>query len=159
MTSTHLRERAGAHAAAEATAYRRVLVPVVDGTVSERALDLACRLASEHGAVVVALAAVELPLELPLQVHVDEDEREAKALVARAEAVGDAYGLSLVGRVVRARSAAEAIVDEARHLDADLVVVGAQLHRRRHSLRYGATVEHVLRNAPCRVLLVADPET
>jgi nucleotide-binding universal stress UspA family protein len=155
--ASRLHEHPGAPPPAAAVGYRRVLVPVVEGEVSDRALDLACRLASEHGAVVVALAAVELPLELPLQVHVDEAEAEARTLVGRAEAVGDAYGLPLVGRVVRARSAAEAIVEEARQLDAEVVVVGTRLRRRRHSLRYGPTVEHVLRNAPCRVLVVADP--
>ena len=120
---------------------------------------VACRLATEHRAVVVALAAVELPLELPLRVHVEEQEGEAKVLVARAEAVGDSYGLPVLGRIVRARSAAEAIVDEARRLDAEVIVLGARLHRgRNRKLRYGATVELVLRNAPCRVMLVADPE-
>ena len=44
--------------------YRRILVPVVPGRPSDDALDVACRLAAERGARVIALSVVEAPWEL-----------------------------------------------------------------------------------------------
>ena len=54
-----------AFGAALALEYRRIVVPIVPGRPSDDALDVACRLAAERGARVVALTVIEIPLELP----------------------------------------------------------------------------------------------
>ena len=64
-----------AFGAALALEYRRILVPVVPGRPSDDALDLACRLAAERGARVVALTVIEVPLELPLDAELPDEER------------------------------------------------------------------------------------
>ena len=46
--------------------YRTILVPVVDGPSREEAVDVACRLAAERGATIVAVRVIVVPLELPL---------------------------------------------------------------------------------------------
>src|SRR5207237_1846146 len=57
--------------------YRNVLVPVIDRHDSEAAVDLACRLATERGASIVALTVLEVPLELSLaaEPHAGAEER------------------------------------------------------------------------------------
>src|SRR5260221_9389105 len=56
--------------------------------------------------------------------------------------------------LVRARKAGPAIVDDARRRSAELIVLGAPRRavggRRR---LFGGTVDYVLREAPCRVLI------
>jgi nucleotide-binding universal stress UspA family protein len=134
--------------------YRSILVPVADNEESDKALDVACRLAAEHGCSITAVVVIEVPPVLPLAAHMLEEEAEAKLLLRRAETVGDSYGIRVLGRVVRGREAGPALVKEACSSKADLVVVGGPRGRRQP---FGRTVESVLKRAPCRVLVITPP--
>jgi nucleotide-binding universal stress UspA family protein len=135
--------------------YRSLLVPVAENRETDRALDVACQLAAEHGACLNALAVVEVSPLLPLDAHMQEEEAAAKRLLARAQTEGDSYGVNVAPLMVRARRAGEAIVDAAAACHAELVVIGTP--RRRGSRVFGHTTEVVLRRAPCRVMVVAAP--
>jgi nucleotide-binding universal stress UspA family protein len=137
-----------------AIGYRSILVPVADSAETDRAFDVACRLAAEHGSSITALAVIEVPPVLPLSSHMLEEEADAKLLLRRAEAVGESYGVRVLGRVVRAREAGVAIAEEAIAREVELVVVGARRGRRKP---FGHTVETVLKRSPCRVLVIARP--
>ena len=145
---------------AVALEYRNVLVPVVWQRESEAAVDLACRLATERGASIVALTVIEVPLELPLDAAFpDKTEAKAHDLLDEARAIGDAYGVDVIGRLVRARRAGRAIVDEAERRTSEIIVMGSprrDVHRRRGRI-FGGTVDFVLKNAPCRVMVAAAP--
>ena len=135
------------------------MVPVIDRHESEAAVDLACRLATERGASIVALTVIEVPLQLPLDAELDpEIEERAHELLDEVRAIGDAYGVNVIGRIVRARRAGRAIVEEAERRHSEIIVLGAPRleKRRRHRGRiFGDTVDYVLKNAPCRVLVAA----
>ena len=140
--------------------YRNVLVPVVSRRESEAAIDLACRLATERRASIVARALVEIPLELPLDAPLDDATLErADLLLDEARAIGDAYGVRVVGRLVRGRKAGRAIVDEAARRNSEIIVMGSPRHDRdrRRGRIFGGTVDFVLKNAPCRVMVAAAP--
>lgn len=119
-------------------------------------MDAACRLAADRGATVVALNVVEVPAVLPLDAHMTEEEAAAHVLLERAAAIGHVYGVDVVSRTVCARDAGEAIVAVAEQLRSELVVIGAPRKRR---APFGPTVEHVLKKASCRVLLIAEAVT
>jgi len=137
-----------------AAGYRRILVPVVDDDASAEAVDVACRLAAErHGSITVTTV-VEVPPTLPLDAHMDEEDEDARAVLARAQAIAEAYGVDVSPCVVHARDAAEAIVEQARRTGAELLVVGGTCGGRR--LR--GTIRDVLRKAPCRVALIASKD-
>jgi basic amino acid/polyamine antiporter, APA family len=139
--------------------YRRLLVPVIAGQPSDDAMDVACSLAAERRASVVALHVVEVPLDEPLSAELARDERRANRELDEAEAIGDSYGVPVVGRLVRARSAGQAIVEEAARLNAEIIVVGAPRKRLVGRTRvFGRTVDFVLRHAPCRVMVTASTE-
>jgi APA family basic amino acid/polyamine antiporter len=135
--------------------YRNILVPVVDGRESEEAVEVACRLAAERGATIVALRVIVVPLELPLDADVRDEEARADELLDQARAVGELYGVRVIGRLVRARRAGRAIVDEALRRHTEIVVLGAPRGRHRRSAVFGKTVDYVLRNAPTRVMVAA----
>ncbi|MGZ4317088.1 MAG: universal stress protein [Gaiellaceae bacterium] len=140
--------------------YRRMLVPVGDNPQSEKAIDVASRLAVEHGSSIVALAVIEVPSVLPLNAHMVDEEREAHQLLERATALAELYGVGVSPRVMRARDAATAIVEEATVRGSETILIGAP-HRVRASKGvavFGSTVEHVLKRAPCRVMVIGTPQ-
>jgi nucleotide-binding universal stress UspA family protein len=136
--------------------YRAILVPVADNPETDKALDVACRLAAEHGSTITVMAVIEVPRVLPLGAHMLEEEADAKRLLRRAEAVGESYGVRMLERIVRGRGAGPAIVEEAKARKIELIVVGAPRARRRP---FGRCVESVLKHATCRVLMIAQPAT
>lgn len=124
--------------------YRRILIPFE----GERpgGVATACALAADHGAVVTALAVIEVPAALPL----DADMPEPLDALTVAEAIGDQRGVRVERRVVRARLAGEAIVATAEELESELIVL--------RSAPGAKTARYVLKHARCRVLLsVASP--
>ena len=136
--------------------YRTILVPVSRSPESEEALVAAARLAAERRAAIAVLRVLEIPLELPLDADLPDEEDEAHLLLDEARAFVEAYGVRAVPRLVRARRAGPAIVEEAAGRNAELVVVGAARRRaRRGHPVFGATVDHVLRASPSRVLVTA----
>ena len=80
------------------------------------------------------------------------------ASLDEARALGADHGVEVHGDVVRARSIGHAIVDEAERRGSDLVVLGSSPRWRRQSRFFSPTVDFVLRNAPCEVLVVAFPD-
>ena len=146
---------------AAALEYRNVLVPVAPGHPADEAMDLACRLASERRATIVALTALELPLELPLDAYLPDEVAEANRQLDEARAIGETYGLKVTGRIGRTRNAGRAIVDEATRRGSEIIVMGGPRRMRLRAGRraiFGDTVDFVLRHAPCRVMVAAATE-
>ena len=137
--------------------YRRLVVPVVPGKPSDEAMDVACSLAAERRSRIVALNVLEIPLDRTLAADLPELEREANHELDEAVAIGDSYGVRVVGRLERARSAGPAIVAEAAARDAEIIVLGSARSglTASHAAVFGNTVDYVLKNAPCRVLVTA----
>jgi nucleotide-binding universal stress UspA family protein len=118
---------------------------------------IACRLAADSQASITVVTVVEIPPLLPLDAYVTEEEEDARQMLHRAEAVGASYGVRLSTRILRAREAESAIVEQAEATAADVVVIGGA-RKRCPSARapvFGRTIQHVLKKAPCRVLVVA----
>jgi APA family basic amino acid/polyamine antiporter len=136
--------------------YRRIVVPLVDGLESEIALDLAFKLATQRGATVTAVAAIEVPLDLPLDADLPDEEAAANARLDDARAAGELHGIQVVTRFVRARNAGEAIVGEATSRQAEIVVLGSPRRNGRGSI-FGKTVDYVLHHSPSRVMVAAAP--
>jgi APA family basic amino acid/polyamine antiporter len=144
---------------AVALEYRRIVVPVFPDEVSFEAMDVACRLAAERGANVIALTPIEVPLEQPLDVATPEQERQAEVLLDNARAIGELYGVRVTTRVARARNAGRAIVEEAASRQAEIVVIGAarKEHCRTAAPIFDRQIDFVLKHAPCRVMVAAPP--
>jgi APA family basic amino acid/polyamine antiporter len=146
--------------AALALEYRRILVPIAPGQPSDDALDVACSLAAERKARIIALSVVEVPLELSLDAALPELERAANQELDEAVAIGDSYDVRVTPRLVRGRSASREIVREAERRGAEIIVLGSPRKRltTRRGAVFGSTVDRVLRRAPCRVLIASSPE-
>jgi APA family basic amino acid/polyamine antiporter len=139
---------------AVALEYRNILVPVKPGRPSEEAIDLACRLATERGATIAAVSVVVVPLELPLDTRQEDEERRADEALDAAAAIAELYGVDLTERLVRARHAGRAIVDEATRRQSEIIVMGSPRAPGRRAV-FSDTVDFVLKHAPCRVMVAA----
>jgi basic amino acid/polyamine antiporter, APA family len=133
--------------------YRSILVPIVAGPESREAVEVAARLATERAGRIVLLRVIVVPLELPLDADLTEQVEEAHQLLDEAYAIVEPYGVRAVERVVRARQAGRAIVEEADRRVTEVVVLGAR--RGGYKEIFGATVAYVLKNAPSRVMVAA----
>jgi APA family basic amino acid/polyamine antiporter len=133
--------------------YLSILVPIVSGTESRESVDLAARLAAERRATIVGLRVIVVEPELPLDADLSAEEAEANRLLDGAYVVAETYGVRMIGRVVRGRHAGREIVKEADRRQSEIVVLGAP--RGRHRDIFGKTVDYVLKNAPCRVMVAA----
>jgi basic amino acid/polyamine antiporter, APA family len=134
--------------------YRNILVPVKPGRASEEAIDLACRLAADRGASIGALSVVVVPLDQPLDTRLEEEERMADEALDVAAAIAELYGVKFTERLVRARHAGRAIVDEATRRQSEIIVMGAPRGGRGRGV-FSETVDFVLKHAPSRVMVVA----
>ena len=118
----------------------------------------AVKLAQERGSAVDALYVIQVPLDQPLDAELSDAEERAAASLAEAKLLGADHGVEVIGETVRARSIGQAIVDQARARDVDLIVLGSAPRWRRQSRFFSPTVDYVLRKAPCEVLIVAFPQ-
>ena len=80
--------------------YRRLLVPVVAGQPSDDALDVACSLAAERGARIVALNVLEVPLDRPL----DDDMESSRTRRTRSSTRRSRSATRTASRCSTARS-------------------------------------------------------
>jgi APA family basic amino acid/polyamine antiporter len=138
--------------------FRSILVPIASGYPSDEAMDFACRLAAERRASIVAFTAIDVPLDLPLDAELPEDVREANEQLDEARAIGDSYGVDVIARIVRARNAGRAVVDESVRRGSEIIVMGGPRRvRLQHGKRaiFGDTVDFVLKHAPVRVMVAA----
>ncbi len=80
------------------------------------------------------------------------DARHLREAVERAERVLDKTGVKVEGFLLRGRPAS-AIVDEARAMASDLVVVGSRGHGTIATMVLGSTASEIVDHAPCPVLV------
>jgi len=138
--------------------FKRVLVPMKLGPIGEEMVATAVALAKERDAEVDALFVILVPLDQPLDAPMLDKEEQAAASLAEATLLGEENGVRVEPTTVRARSIGKAIVEQAAERGADLIVLGSSPRWRRQSAFFSPTVDYVLRNAPCEVLVVAFPQ-
>ena len=138
--------------------YRDLLVPVIPGQPSDAAMDVACRLAAERRARIIALNVVEVPLDRAVTDRFPELEATGNAELDEAVAIGDSYGVRVLTRLDRAHAAGPAIVAEADARNAEIIVLGSPRRNltARQAAVFGKTVDYVLKHARCRVMIATE---
>ncbi len=135
--------------------YRSVLVGFEDDeSFSEEMVATAIKLASRRRRGIHVHSMFTVPTHLPLDAELPEQEAEAQEKVERARLIG---GQRVTGHVERVRpgQAGYSIAEEAKLINAAAVVVG--LRYRNGKPLYDKTLETVLGERPCRVIVVSDP--
>jgi basic amino acid/polyamine antiporter, APA family len=134
--------------------YQSVLVAFEEEPFSKETVATAARLAARRRRGIHVLAIVNVPTNLPLDAPLAERESEAQSKIEQAKLIG---GMRVTGSVQRVRpgQAGQAIVQEARAIKAAAIVM--QLRYRNGTPLYGKTLQTVLAERPCRVIVAAEP--
>jgi len=134
--------------------YRSVLVAFDDGEpFSEEMVATAVKLASKRRQGIHIHSMLTVPTHLSIDAEMRDPEAEAQSKIEQAKLIG---GQRVTGHVERVRpgQAGYSIAEEARLIDAAAVVLG--LRYRNGRPRYDKTLQTVLGERPCRVIVVSD---
>jgi len=133
--------------------FHRILVPVTGTEADEEAVRLACRLAKRDKASILAVYIIPIDRTLPLDAEMAGEVETAEAILDRMEGVAAEESCTMETDLLQAREAAPTIVDEAVEREVDLILMGASYQRRFGQFNLGDIIPHVLKHAPCRVIL------
>jgi len=141
----------------EEVEYRSVLVAFEDDApFAEETVATAVKLAAKRRRGIHVISVVTVPTHLPLDAPLDEQESMAQSKIEQAKLIG---GTRVSGHVhrVRPNQAGHSIAQEAREMRASALVMG--LRYRDGVPLYGKTLQSVLAERPCRVLVVGEPDS
>ncbi len=139
----------------EEVEYQSVLVGFEDDEAfSSEMVATAVKLASKRRRGIHVHSMLTVPTNLPLDAEMPEQEAAAQRKVEEARLIG---GQRVTGHVARVRpgQAGYSVAEEAKEIKAAAIVVG--LRRRGGVPLYDKTLQTVLGERPCRVIVVSDP--
>ena len=135
--------------------YKSVLVAFEDDAeFSPEPIATAVRLAAKRRRGIHVISVLTVPQSLPLDAPLKDRESEAQSKIEQSKLIG---GLRVSGHVhrVRPNQAGHSISEEAEEMEASALVIG--LRYRDGRPLYGKTLQTVLAERPCRVIVVGEP--
>jgi basic amino acid/polyamine antiporter, APA family len=131
--------------------YESILVAFEDSNFSPQAVATAVRLAARRRRGIHVLVTITVPPNSPIDVTLPDEEARAASVIDEARVRG---GRRVTGHweKVRPGQAGRRIVEEAREIRARAVVMSLPPRRAGASL-FGKTLETVLAERPCRVII------
>jgi nucleotide-binding universal stress UspA family protein len=133
------------------------MVPIDGSHASMQAVALACELAKKNKGSVYVVHIIEVKRTLPLDAQMEPEEASGDEMLGRAEEVAKKQGFRIDGEIVHAREAASAIVDVSIERGVDLIIMGMEYEQPFGEFTLGASVQYVLKSAPCEVWLCRHP--
>lgn len=137
---------------------RKILVSLKQASDAEELIALAAHVAAPGRVEITALHVVEIPAATPLNAEdpvLDEPARAVEQAVKRVARKHPRRKISV--RVVRARHAGKAVVDELKEGKFDLAVIGYHHKRSLSELLLGTTAQYLATHAPCHLLMSVPP--
>ncbi len=142
--------------------YQRILVPTDGSEITLKAVQAAIGMARLSGATLIALAAKEpFPYSaisemqpVPPQEFFDAQERIAAARVKTVVDQATAAGISCTGATVEALHPWEAILDQAKAQQCDLIVMASHGRRGLGAILLGSETQRVLTHSRLPVLVI-----
>ncbi len=137
--------------------YDSVLLHVADNVFDEQTLATAVKLASRRRRGIHLLVTITVPNALTIDAAMPEAEAEAESTIEQAKLQG---GRRVSGHweKVRAGQAGRRIIEEAQDMRASAVIMTLPSRVAGASV-FGKTIETVLAERPCRVIIETHPDT
>jgi APA family basic amino acid/polyamine antiporter len=136
--------------------YDSVLVPLADGVYDGSVMATAAKLAARKRRGIHVLALITVPTSLPIGAPMPEAEAAAESLIEQAKVQS---GARVSGHMEKIRSgqAGRRIIEEAVDMRAAAIVMPLPRRVNGASL-FGKTLETVLAERPCRVIIETQPD-
>ena len=139
----------------EEVEYKSILVAFEDDvSLSPEMVATAVKLASKRRRGIHVHSMLTVPTNLPLNAEMPEQEAEAQSKIEEAKLIG---GQRVTGHVARVRpgQAGYSVAGEAAEIKAGAIVIG--MRYRNGVPLYDKTLQTILGERPCRVIVVSDP--
>jgi len=135
--------------------YESVLVALESRAYSPGAVAMAQKVAARRRRGIHVLVTITVPASSPIDAELPEQELAAQAIIEQARLQG---GRRVSGHVEKVRSgqAGRRILEEAREMRARAIVMPLPPRTTAGSV-FGKTLETVLADRPCRVIIQSDP--
>lgn len=135
------------------SALHKILVPIGESIPSERAVELACRLGHDQKAELVLVHVITVPYSMSLDTALPVQEKSAHKVLELGCQIAEQFKVHAHTRIIRARQAAEGILQVAREEQPDAIVLGVGIKTRVPGADWGRTTSDLLRRAPCEVIV------
>lgn len=136
---------------------RHILIASNGSTASKRAAEVGFALAGPEGEAVILQVVERSTTDFQFDSSGELFQRQmtiAEHGVDELRELGELQGVATSAEVRGHRSPDQAIIDRARELGADLIVLGTSISVGSDRLYLGPRVERILANAPCPVVVV-----
>ncbi len=137
--------------------YGRFVVPVTGVPADAQALEVVRRLANNQPVILTLLHVVEVAQSMPLDAELPDEIFHGETALRDAETTArtslSGKGTQILTELLQARSVGAAVVDEAIERNADAIVMIATIGRKHGRPTLGETVNYILLNAPCDVVV------
>jgi nucleotide-binding universal stress UspA family protein len=139
----------------------RILVPIAGDDRDDRLISYANKIAQKKYSYISLIYVVEVDQALPLDADLPGDMNHGENVLSRAQdaiCVGlDPKTCAVKADLLQARLAGPAIVDEAVSQNSDAIIMSARVTKKLGKRTVGDTVDYVLKNAPCEVIILRAP--
>jgi nucleotide-binding universal stress UspA family protein len=134
------------------------ILAAVDGSDADKdAIQLACRLVKETKGQVFVVHVIEVKRSLPLNAELDSDAEQGQRILRRAQDCANERDCNIETDLIQAREPGPAIVTEVVEKQIDLLLMGTSYRTKFGQFDIGETIPYVLKNCPCRVMIVRQP--
>ena len=133
--------------------FSNILVPVSGIPADDDAIRLACQIARQDKAKVLAAHVIEIQRNMPLDSEDSTKVEHGEKILEDAERIAKSAKGSLEAELLQARVAGAALVNEAIERKIDLMIVGVPYRKPLGEFLIGTTTMYLLKNAPCHVWL------
>ena len=135
----------------------QILVPIEGTSADQAALRLACQVARQDKAKVLAVYVIEVKRVMALDSENASDIDRGEGILAQAEQFGKQLGVKIETELLQARLAGPTIINEVTERNVDLVIMGIPYRDTIGDFQLGPTASHILKVATCQVWLCRQP--
>jgi nucleotide-binding universal stress UspA family protein len=134
-------------------------VVIGGNTLDSNLVILACQIAKAAKRPVHLIHGIEVPRCLPLKAVLTQESEHADKLLDVAMQIAQHLDTTVESSIIQARSAGNAIVEEAQDRHFSLLLIGIQKQPCSAGLAdsWEQAIRYVLAQSPCRICLLQDP--
>jgi nucleotide-binding universal stress UspA family protein len=127
-----------------------VFSPEID---SSHMMALAVKIARGERSELLAIYVVEVPYTLPPDAEMPLEERAALDALGAAETIANNNNVTIRTEIVKTRSTKQAVLDVAKRVKANLIILGSFREGKYSGAPLGRTIEEIAADAKCDVLI------